>query len=134
MMVTAYRLPNGRVVQLRQLSATEKDDLSLAAAALVGKDATAQMYAIQETRDLVRATIYKVTKLSTYADVQSSFAAGVDWEKCNADSLDEGPYAYDKLFGVIEDELISAIYRKMHTVTKADLDDVMGKGLPVSAD
>ena len=133
-MLKAYCLPNGRVVQLRQLLPTEKDEICLNVAKVVGKDASAQEFQVQELRDLVRAILYKVTKKDGYPDVQSSMAEGVEWEKLDADKLDEGPYAYDKLFGVVEDEALAGMYRLTHSLTRAQLDDIMGKGLAVSAD
>ena len=117
-----------RAVRIQELLPDEKDDLMLQAAKLVGPSATILELKRREWKMGAIAMIKQVSLEPVAGDPN---AASVKWKSYDYATLESD---YDKLFTAKDHALLVAAYRSFHEVTEEEVDDIVGKALPVSAD
>lgn len=115
---------SGRAVICRELDPSEVEDNVTAAAKLVDKDATVIEFKKTEWRNGVKLMVVKFSE-----PCADPLAEGVKWKDNSAGLLDDlGTYFTSKDVGVLQ-----GIFRNFHEVSEDELNDIVGKALPVSA-
>jgi|ERR1041385_4699221 hypothetical protein len=123
-----YRLPSGRGVRVVELTATEKDAVTLDAAKQVGKDASVADFRVTEIHYGVSRMIKQVSD-KKYDTMEALLAPDVKWKDTDPGDLEDN---YDKYFTAKDDAVLSAIYRKLHEVSADEIEAIAGKALPIS--
>ena len=122
---------SGRAVRYRTLKPSEADAALLVAAKIAGPSASQAELQVHVQRECVRRMLVEVT---TKGDLAEADVPTAQWSKLDAGTLEmPGPLSYDELFEVKDDAVLSTIYQRAHGVTKAELEAISGKALPVSA-
>ena len=127
---------SGRAVRYRVLPPNEHDAITLKAAMLGGKEGTMFELRMRETHEGVMAMLVQVSK-ETGMLTQDAMATAT-WVGVNVGVLEmPGPLQYSKdgdvgLFTSKDDAILTAIYKRAHEVTAAEIDSIVGKALPVS--
>lgn len=125
----------GRGVEYRRLSAAEKDRARENAAEATklepgerADDSHDKRYRVAFSREATVAMIRRVTRKDGMTTMDEVVALGPnDWMPIASDD-------YDKIFGIDsnDDELISAIFQREHSVFPSEVEDILGKALAVS--
>lgn len=124
---------SGRAVKIREMSAEEVDQCQINASKLGGPDATNAEFGVARHREMNFSAVVGVTTAGGYKTLDEVLAAGESaWTKVNHLMLEQGPFCYSTLFKAKDDMLISNIVQKIHTVTAAEIEAIMGKALTVS--
>lgn len=122
----------GRGVRFKHLTPSERDTMSRKAATLAGKEATIYDLRMLEFREGVKAMLHSVTRETSLTFEQAQAGA---WQKLDAHSLEmPGELNYDTLFNAKDDAVLTALYRRAHEVSVAEIEAIAGKALPVSVD
>ena len=120
-----------RAVRYRTLKPSEADAALLVAAKIAGPEASQAELQVHTQRECVRRMLVAVTSKGDLVEAEVPTAA---WTNLDAGTLEmPGPFSYDELFTVKDDAVLSTIYQRAHGITKAELEAISGKALPVSA-
>ena len=124
---------SGRGVRYRVLAPEEKDSLLASAAALVGPNATYPELNAKHAVECVKRMLVAVTRKAELASLDG-LGAG-DWVPLNDAMLAGMPgqeaWKFEKLFTAKDVGALRTIYRRLHEVTEADVDEIEGKAISV---
>ena len=124
---------SGRGVRYRVLSPEEKDSLLATAAALVGPNATYPELNARHAVECVKRMLVAVTRKAELGSLDG-LGAG-DWVPLNDAMLAGMPgqeaWRFEKLFTAKDVGVLRTIYRRIHEVTEADVDEIEGKAISV---
>lgn len=122
---------SGRAVRLRELSPTEKDKIAETAAKSVGKEGSMIEYRNEEIRQGLFKMLVGVTKTKGLTKVDDVLALKPeDWFTPTLEQLNMG--SYDDLFTPKDDMILSSIYRRQNEISREEIEDIVGKAMPVS--
>lgn len=114
---------SGRAVRVSPLDGVASDQALLNAAKVAGKEASVfEVTKLQYTMGL-RQFIKEVS-----GPCEDPMAEGVKWKKVTPEDLDN----LADFFTAKDTMALEAIYRDFHEVTKQELDDIVGKAVPLS--
>jgi len=122
---------SGRGVRLKAVGPAARDQATLDAAKLAGKDASAIEFGVIVTRELLKASFVAVTQqtgLKTRDDLLKIPETG--WQKFTIGELETG--AMEEMFTARDYEILRAVIRQLYNVDDDDVDAIMGGALPVS--
>lgn len=124
---------SGRGVRYRVLAPEEKDSLLASAAALVGPQATYPELNARHAVECVKRMLVAVTRRAELTTVDG-LSAG-DWVPLNDAMLAGMPgqeaWKFEKLFTAKDVAVLRTLYRRLHEVTEADVDEIEGKAISV---
>lgn len=123
---------SGRGVRYRTLSPEEKDSLLATAASLVGPNAFMAELNARHAVECVKRMVVAITRKNELATLDG-LGAG-DWVSVNdamLAGLGTDQWKFEKIFTAKDVGVLRSIYRRLHEVTEADLDDIEGKAIPV---
>ncbi len=118
---------SSRGVRVAALQSHEVEDNLIAAAKLAGPDATPIEIKKTEWRNGIKLFIKAYTE-----PCENPLAADVKWKKASVSGFDDGGLA--KFFTAKDCQILESLYRDYHEVTQKEMDDIVGKALPVSGD
>lgn len=118
---------SGRAVRIESLPTHEVEDNLTSAAKLAGPEATGVQIKKIEWRNGVKLLVKSYTE-----PCENPMAEGVKWKKASVAAFDEEGLA--KYFTAKDCAVLESLYRDYHEVTPAELEAIVGKPLPVSAD
>lgn len=124
---------SGRGVRYRVLAPEEKDLALSVAAGLVGPNATYPELNAKHAVECVKKMLVAVTRKGELASLDG-LGAG-DWVLLNDAMLagmpGQEPWKFEKLFSAKDVGVLRTIYRRLHEVTEADVDEIEGKAISV---
>jgi hypothetical protein len=112
---------SGRAVRVEPLNATASDEALVNAARLAGKEAT--IFEVTKQQYVLGLRQF-VKEISEPCDDPMT----AKWRKVKPEDLDN----LADFFTAKDLMVLEQIYREYHEVTKQELDDIVGKALPVS--
>ncbi len=116
---------SGRAVRVEELPTHEVEAMLTSAAKLAGPDATPIEIKKIEWRNGTKVFI------KSYTDAcENPLAEGVKWKKPTPGQFD----TMADFFTAKDCQVLESLYREYHEVTQKELDDIVGKVLPVSED
>jgi len=118
---------SGRAIRIGALLSHEVEDNLVAAAKLAGTEATPVEIKKIEWRNGVKLFIRSFTE-----PCENPLAEDVKWKKSSVAIFDDEGLA--KYFTAKDCQVLESLYREYHEVTQKELDDIVGKPLPVSGD
>lgn len=116
---------SGCGVRYRELSAPECDGLTRLALAEVGMEASMIDLRKAERREGAKAMIVAVT------DPGLTSLDGAKWRTLTREQVED---EFNKLFNAKDQKFLCAVYEKLHEVSVVEVEEIMGKALPVTLD
>ncbi len=126
---------SGRGVKYREISGSEHDKVQEDAAALVGPDAIGLAMRNKELRLGVATMLLAVTKdpVKDHDELRKIAGDESKWIRLTQqDLMLEGKLNYDKLFRAREQAALSGLFRRLHEISLVEVDEMVGKALPVA--
>lgn len=126
---------SGRGIRFKLLNPLERDQASIDAAKVSGKNASNLQYALFEVRELINKSIVSVTKKGGYKlDSDIMALPDTEWEKVTQFNLEDPgcPFEYNKLFTPKEDSIIAMYIKSLYSPTQEDIDSILGKAVTIA--
>lgn len=129
---------SGRGVRIRILSPDEKMAASKKAIETLSEVGEVLLVTLRETETLerIKMMLVAVTKSGGYKDPRQlapGALAESEWQKLDVGALTmPGAFSYSTLFNTKDDELLRAIYKRLHEVSQNEIDSVFSQGTDVS--
>ena len=115
---------SGRGVRVRDLTSDDVDENMIQATKLLSSEPTALEYQKIVWRGAVKRMVAEITE--PCADL---FAEDVKWRKATPEMLEN----LSELFTAKDVTLLQAYYRDTYEVVPSEVEDIVGKAVPVSA-
>lgn len=126
----------GHGIRYKLLGPSERDQVMRKAAQVAGPDASPQAFGMAQMREGVKAMLVAVTAkgdLTSYDQLATEKWVDLDLEKL-AGMSSGGDLSYDRLFTAKDDELLCSIYSRLHTASRDEVEQIVGKAQRVSMD
>lgn len=125
----------GRGVRMRELSALEAQEIAAEAIEPL-KDATQMRQRQEQIRQQVINSLVAVTVQSGLTREKIMAAKGDEWHTLTQQELEADPtWAVGVLFGRAKDwDAITDLWLRLHTISKALVDEIVGEGCAVTTE
>jgi hypothetical protein len=123
----------GRAVRYKVLSPAERDEVILRAASLCKGNDDSRTFALHQTREGVKAMLVGVSKRGDIASPNELPLKDDEYEPLSPEKLElDERVAYDRLFGVKDDDALVGIYNRLHTVKQTEVDAIFSAAVKLS--